>query len=68
MLNFLENVVTEYEAGEVGLVLESLQEAEYNLREIDERNSIEQELLELVEDIMYAHKNKNYDDALLYTK
>ena len=68
MLNFLENVVKDYEEGEVGFVLESLQEAEYDLREIEERGSVDQELLELVEDIVYAHKQKNYDDALLYTK
>ena len=68
MLDFLENVVKKYEEGEVEFVLESLQEIEYDLREIEERGSVDQELLELVEDVMYAHKQKNYDDALLYTK
>ncbi len=68
MLEFLENGVRAYEEGEYELAFDCLEEAEYDLREIEERDSVDQELLEFVDDIMYTHKKKNYDGALLFTK
>lgn len=68
MLYDLEEVVKAYQEGEKEIIFDCLQSAEFSLRVIEERNSVEQELLDLVDDIMYYHKEKNYDSALLYTK
>ena len=64
MLDFLEDAVNAYYIGENEIAIDCIQEADYALREI----TAEQELLDLVNDIAYAHKHKNYSDALLYTK
>ncbi len=68
MLSFLEDGVRAYEEGEYELAFDCLEEAEYDLREIEERDSADQELLEFIDDIMHTHKKKNYDSALLFTK
>ena len=68
MLYFLEEVVKAYQEGEKEIIFDCLQSAEFSLRVIEERNSVEQELLGFIDDIMYYHKEKNYDNALLFTK
>ena len=68
MLNFLEDAVNAYYVDEHEIAIECIHEVDYALSEIEEPNSVEQELVDFVEDIVYAHKQKNYDDALLYAK
>ncbi len=68
MLDFLEYAIVAYGEYEDELAFDCLEEAEYYLRESGERSSSYQELMKFINDIMYAHRQNDFDRASLYTK